>query len=86
MFFETIAKFDTFQFICGTPTVQQCKSNFAIVYCTVALVECHKITCPTPQNMGIDIKTDDLAHFWDLATEALAVAILILALGNCRSG
>ena len=35
------------------------------VHCTLALVECHKITCPTPQNMGIDIKTDDLAHFWD---------------------
>ena len=46
----------------------------------IALVECHKITCPTPQNMGIDIKTDDLAHFWDLATVALAADFLIFAM------
>ena len=32
--------------------------------------------------MGIDIKTDDLAHFWDLATEALAAGFLILALAT----
>ena len=36
--------------------------------------------------MGTDIKTYDLAHFWDLATEALAAGFLILALGSSKSG
>ena len=30
MFFETIAKFDTFQFICGTPNV--CSSRYPFEY------------------------------------------------------
>ena len=33
--------------------------------CTIALVECHKNICPTLKKLGIDIKTDDLAHFLD---------------------
>ena len=53
--------------------------TYVLVQCTLALVECHKITCLTLYNMGIDIKTDDLVHFWDLATGALATGFLILA-------
>ena len=61
------------------------KQFFSIV-CTLAMAKSHKITWLTLKNMGIDIKQMILPIFGILSHSTVAQGILILALGNCRSG